>query len=482
MRTFAQGQVQPQERISSGIARSKMATSGPFHHTLPIPPLQRTIINQTVGRFPLTNAKELTTGQTNTATITGFAHDFSRIPIHARTPLKIQPKLTVNTSGDIYEQEADRAAEEVMRMHEPRQQIACPSGGGCPKGQDGYGNHEHLRTKAVGSQSSAGTEAPPIVHKALRSQGQPLDSATRGFMESRFGYDFSQVRIHADNQSAVSARAINALAYTVGRDVWFSPEQYAPHTGVGRKLLAHELAHVVQQGQSAPLAANGALQPDTRPPVRAQAQTQPALMRQPRGPRRQQQRPRGQRRPRHSASELMSFARRPQFGLRRWRRLDATERAEVLRYSAQIYDANFAAQFQQAAESGRARGASGDLNFHPRAPLPGELEALQGAGYRFAQNMPDGATQVWVRPTGEEVWFQAPQQAGQPIAPPAPPPPPPPEHECEAICSAVTPSMNECLDCCNLTVPEPRTGHDQECFLDCIVGCEGLEPPPSPDP
>lgn len=476
MRTFAQRHHQPQERISSGIARSKIATSGPFHHTHPIPHLQRTVSDQTVGRFPRTNAKELEVAQTSTVTTTGFAHDFSRIPVYARTPLKVQPKLTVNTPGDIYEQEADRAAEEVMGMHEPRQQFVCPCRGGCPKCQDGYGDHEHVQTKAVRVHDSAETEAPPIIHEVLRSQGQPLDSATRSFMESRFGYDFSRVRIHADNQSADSARVINALAYTVGRNVWFSPEQYAPHTSVGLKLLAHELAHVVQQGQSEPLAARGALKLETGPMIRAQAQAQPTLMRQPRGPRRQQQRPR------HSANELMGLARRPQFGLRAWRRLDSTERVEVLRYSAQLYGTNFAAQFQRAAESGRRRGARDDLNFHLRAPRPGELEALQVAGYRFAQYMPDGATQVWVLPTGEEVWFQTPQQAARPPAPP--PPPPPPEHECDAICSDVMHTIGDCLDCCDLTVPEPRTGDDQECFMDCIVGCQALldEPPPSSSP
>lgn len=90
--------------------------------------------------------------------------------------------------------------------------------------------------------------APPIVHEVLRSPGQPLDPTTRAFMEPRFGHDFSAVRVHADLQAAESARAVNALAYTVGRDVTFGPGQYAPGTSAGRRLIAHELAHVVQQG------------------------------------------------------------------------------------------------------------------------------------------------------------------------------------------------------------------------------------------
>ena len=92
------------------------------------------------------------------------------------------------------------------------------------------------------------TGVPAIVHDVLRSPGQPLDPATRAFMEPRFGHDFSAVRVHTDLRAAESARAVNALAYTVGRDVTFGPGQYAPGTSAGRRLIAHELAHVVQQG------------------------------------------------------------------------------------------------------------------------------------------------------------------------------------------------------------------------------------------
>ncbi|MCL4266862.1 MAG: DUF4157 domain-containing protein [Anaerolineae bacterium] len=92
------------------------------------------------------------------------------------------------------------------------------------------------------------TAVPPIVHEVLRSPGRPLDFATRAFMEPRFAHDFSQVRVHTDGKAAESARAVKALAYTVGRDVVFGLGQYQPATNAGQKLLAHELAHVVQQG------------------------------------------------------------------------------------------------------------------------------------------------------------------------------------------------------------------------------------------
>jgi outer membrane protein OmpA-like peptidoglycan-associated protein len=89
---------------------------------------------------------------------------------------------------------------------------------------------------------------PPVVQDVLQSPGQPLDLSSRAFMEPRFGQDFSNVRVHTDSRAADSAGAVNALAYTVGRDVVFGAGQYAPQSQAGRHLLAHELTHVVQQG------------------------------------------------------------------------------------------------------------------------------------------------------------------------------------------------------------------------------------------
>ena len=95
--------------------------------------------------------------------------------------------------------------------------------------------------------SSPVHDVPPIVHEVLRSPGQPLDVATRAFMEPRFGHDFSHVVVHTGKNAAESARAVHALAYTVGRHVVFGPGEYAPHTAPGQQLVAHELTHVVQQ-------------------------------------------------------------------------------------------------------------------------------------------------------------------------------------------------------------------------------------------
>lgn len=88
---------------------------------------------------------------------------------------------------------------------------------------------------------------PSSVHETLRSPGQPLDVATRSFMEPRFGRDFSHVRVHTDSHAADSAHAVNAHAYTVGSHVVFGENRYFPGSTQGKKLLAHELTHTVQQ-------------------------------------------------------------------------------------------------------------------------------------------------------------------------------------------------------------------------------------------
>jgi Domain of unknown function (DUF4157) len=92
--------------------------------------------------------------------------------------------------------------------------------------------------------------APPIVQEVLRSPGQPLAREARAFMEPRFGHDFSQVKVHTDAKASASAQAVNALAYTVGSHVVFAGARYQPSTIEGRRLLAHELTHVVQQASA----------------------------------------------------------------------------------------------------------------------------------------------------------------------------------------------------------------------------------------
>ncbi len=157
-------------------------------------------------------------------------------------PPRVQAKLKIGQPGDKYEQEADRVAEQVMRMPEPSvQRKGCSSCKGKEEDED-----KILQAKPAGSAGNAQVDHP-LIQNVLSSPGQPLDAATRSFMEPRFGQDFSGVRVHTDGKAAESARAVNARAYTVGRNVVFGRGQYAPGNSEGRRLVAHELTHVVQQ-------------------------------------------------------------------------------------------------------------------------------------------------------------------------------------------------------------------------------------------
>jgi hypothetical protein len=93
---------------------------------------------------------------------------------------------------------------------------------------------------------------PPIVYDVLRTPGDPLDATTRALMESRFGHDFSKVRVHTSSLATTSARSIDAAAYTVGNHIAFDAREYSPQGTRGLRLLAHELMHVIQQRDFTP--------------------------------------------------------------------------------------------------------------------------------------------------------------------------------------------------------------------------------------
>jgi len=201
----------------------------------------------------------------------GSYQNFALIPVHARAVPTLQTKLVINKPGDEYEQEADRVADQVMRMpnralpmsaasfrmsasEAPGLQRQCACGGTCSDCQKTKPKPEpeKLQRRVTSSMPLEPAIAPPIVREVLRSPGQPLDSSTCAFMEPRFGHDFSRVRVHADLQAAASASAVQARAYTVGSDLVFAAGQFAPATPSGRALLAHELTHVLQQRKGEP--------------------------------------------------------------------------------------------------------------------------------------------------------------------------------------------------------------------------------------
>lgn len=175
-------------------------------------------------------AREPEAGLTETSSAR-FGHDFSRIPIRPSAPCAIQTALAINKPGDAYEKEADHVAERLIYTTEPLPGRVRDS----------------LQTKRVQTSDMGQMTAPPIVQEVLRSPGQPLDPATRAFMEARVGYDFSGVRVHSDENAARSARQIAANAYTVGNHIVFGEGRFKPGRGAGRGLLAHELTHVIQQ-------------------------------------------------------------------------------------------------------------------------------------------------------------------------------------------------------------------------------------------
>jgi len=167
----------------------------------------------------------------------------------ALRPFGIQTKLTVSQPDDPYEHEADRVADHVMRMATPlrssfssttsleaqRKCAACEA------------DEEQIQRKEESGAAEPAPIAPAIVDEGLSSPGRPLDTSTRTFMESRFGHDFSQVQVHENSRAATSANAINAKAYTLGSHIVFGAGHYQPESNEGRRLLAHELAHTVQQ-------------------------------------------------------------------------------------------------------------------------------------------------------------------------------------------------------------------------------------------
>lgn len=183
-----------------------------------------------------------------------------------------QTKLAVSTPGDAHEREADAIASRVMSMSAP----AVPSTAAVSssassaslgrRAEDKKHKEDRpagiraeeeererepdedgaLQRKAAPAASSAAGDADAAV-TAVRGRGQPLPTSEREFFEPRLGRDLANVRVQADSQAAASAASVGAQAYTVRDNVVFGSGRYAPGTGQGRSLLAHELAHVIQQ-------------------------------------------------------------------------------------------------------------------------------------------------------------------------------------------------------------------------------------------
>ena len=178
MRTFAEKPKATQQTISAKSTMPGWAHFGQGGMVNSSLHLQHTIGNQAVQR--LLEAHTVNVERDSTTTnIARFGHDFSRIPVYAKMPVKTQTKLTLNTPGDVYEQEADRIADQVMATP------AYTAVSGAPP-----------RIQRFSGQSNEQMEAAPAsVDQALASPGRPLEPELRQDMEQRFGYDFSRVRV-----------------------------------------------------------------------------------------------------------------------------------------------------------------------------------------------------------------------------------------------------------------------------------------------
>jgi len=175
----------------------------------------------------------------------------------------LQPKLTIGQPNDKYEQEADRVADEMMRMPEQRLQRQAEEEEEeliqtkplaeqiTPLVQrqmeEDEEEEEPIQTKQVSTHTPAVTPSRASRIQSLKGGGQPLPKSARAFFEPRFGYDFSHVRVHTGGKAIKSARGLNAKAFTVGRDIVFGAGHYRPRSSEGQRLLAHELTHVLQQ-------------------------------------------------------------------------------------------------------------------------------------------------------------------------------------------------------------------------------------------
>ena len=165
----------------------------------------------------------------------------------------LQPKLKIGQPDDKYEQEADRVAEQVMRMSESQltssaEEKSTLNGETIQRACASYlEDKELIQVKTTGDITPEVTPAINSSIQSLQGGGKPLSTSERSFFEPRFGTNFSDVRIHSDAKAATAARSINARAFTLGNNIAFGAGEYSHDSPAGRKLFAHELTHVIQQ-------------------------------------------------------------------------------------------------------------------------------------------------------------------------------------------------------------------------------------------
>ena len=216
---------------------------------------------------------------------TRFDFNFAKIPLFAPSSPPLQAKLKVGEPNDVFEQEAERVADRVVNMQSsgvavipnPASQSAvssvqrkcesCNTTSGAQMTGEEKLQAAHEKLDDCGALEFGGlrtTEDEELdvggagtstaaSHADIQATGggsKPLSTSTRAFMEPRFGFDFSKVKVHTDSEASSLTRNLGARAFTVGQDIFFGNHEYQPESQEGRHLLAHELTHVVQQSQA----------------------------------------------------------------------------------------------------------------------------------------------------------------------------------------------------------------------------------------
>lgn len=210
--------------------------------------------------------------------LAGPSRGLPAIRRHLASP-RPQAQLTVGALDDAFEREADRVADEVMRMPGPEGQRGAATPGTEQVQRLCTECEEEARGSVARAALPGGGAAGPQIGtalegrvQALREGGRPLPESARAFFEPRFGQDFSAVRIHTGSEATEAAGAMNARAFTLGQAIAFGKGEFAPATGAGRRLLAHELTHTIQQRASAPRAPSA---PTPAPRSTGTGKTQP---------------------------------------------------------------------------------------------------------------------------------------------------------------------------------------------------------------
>jgi hypothetical protein len=179
----------------------------------------------------------------------------------------LQCKLEIGAVNDPLEAEADRVADQVMRMPDGEVSLAASPriSRKCQECEEEEKHRGTVFTKREGAAAREPAEVPASVYGVLDSPGEPLAQDARDFFEPRLGRSLADIRIHAGSQAHESAQAVHAVAYTVGRDIVFTHGRFDPGSISGRRLLAHELTHAVQQGaahsESASTGKSGSVEP-----------------------------------------------------------------------------------------------------------------------------------------------------------------------------------------------------------------------------